>query len=206
MLTSNLSWWSHISHLLQKMAPKVTLLKTMAYRLHLPRLVVCRCYLAMVRPVLEYASAVWVNCCKQDALTLEKLQLRVARAARHGCADLSDTETLAQLTWPTLAWRRRLHCLLLFWKLVNHQGPPQLESLLPPAAGDRAPQYGFRKRQNIAFPFCATKRHARSFLPAAIALWNDLPAHIQSLSTAQSFRHALSSQFCHDRFCFGLVW
>ena len=101
MLTSNLSWSSHISHLLQKVAPKVTLLKTMAYRLHLPRLVVCRCYLAMIRPVLEYASAVLVNCCKQDALTLEKL--RVALAARHGCADLSNTETLAQLNWPTLA-------------------------------------------------------------------------------------------------------
>ena len=147
----------------------------------------------------------WVNCCEQDALALEKLQLRVARAARHGCADLSDTVTLAQLNWSTLAWRRRLHCLLLFWKLVNYQGPPQLESLLPPTAGDRAPLYGFRKRQNIAFRFCATKRHAKSFSPAAIVLWSNLPAHIQSLSTVQWFRHSLYSYFCHDSFCFGLV-
>ena len=58
----------------------------------------------MVRLVLEYASAVWVNCCKQDALTLEKLQLRIARAARYGCADLSNTENTgaAELASPGL--------------------------------------------------------------------------------------------------------
>ena len=46
----------------------------------------------MVRPVLEYASAVWVNCRKQDSLMLEKVQLQVAHAARHGCKALSKME------------------------------------------------------------------------------------------------------------------
>ena len=124
----------------------------------------------MVRPVLEYASPVWVGCCKQDALMLEKIQLRVARAAQHGCASLSD------MNWPTLAWRRRLQCLLLFWKLLNHQGPPQLEDLLLSAASDHAPQYAFKKGQNLAFSRCTIRAHNKSFLPAAVALWNDLPA------------------------------
>lgn len=205
VLTSNLSWSSHIDHLLQKVAPKVSLLKWMAYRLHLPRLVIDRCYIQMVRPILEYASAVWVNCRKQDSLMLEKVQLQVAHAARHGCKALSKMETLAQLGWPTLAWRRRLHCLLLLWKLKNHLGPPQLERMLPATAEQRAPQYALRKSQNLAFPVCSTLSHNKSFLPAAVALFNNLPASIQSSSSLHSFHHAVSYHFYHDRFSFGLA-
>ena len=111
-------------------------------------------------------------------------------------------ETLRHLNWPTLAWRRRLQCPLLFWKLLNHQDLPQLEDLLPPAASDRAPQYAFRKGRNLAFPRCTTQAHNKSFLQAAVALWNDLPAFIQSCTSLHSFRCALSRHFCHDRFFF----
>ena len=101
VITAKLLRSTHIDRLLHKVAPKVSLLKWMAFHLHLPQHVISRCYLSMVRPVVEYASPVWVGCCKQDALMLEKIQLRVARAAWHGCASLSDMETLRHLNWPT---------------------------------------------------------------------------------------------------------
>ena len=204
VLTTKLSWSSHIEYLLRKVAPKVLLLKRMAFHLHLPQSVISRCYLSMVRPVLEYASPVWINCSKKDSRTLEKLQLQAARAARHGCAPLRDCDLLEQLNWPTLAWRRRQQCLLLLWRLMHHQGPPKLEALIPPTADART-HYALRKSQTIAFPHCTTHAHNSSFLPATIALWNDLPASIQSSKSLHSFRSALSHHFRNNRFTFGLV-
>ena len=58
VITAKLLWSTHIDRLLHKVALKVSLMKWMAFHLHLPRHVISRCYLSMVRPVLEYASPV----------------------------------------------------------------------------------------------------------------------------------------------------
>ena len=147
----------------------------MAYRLHLPCKVKSRCYLLLVWPVLGYTSPVWVNCGQRDPRTLEKLQLQAARAARHGFAPLAYSDPLQRLNWPMLAWRRRLFCLLLFWMLMHHHGPPELVDMLPLAAGARA-DYDFRKRQNMEVPCTSTQPHSKSFLPSTVVLWNDLPS------------------------------
>ena len=203
-LSSRLTWSAHIESLVSKTASRITLIKWMAYRLRLPCAVISRCYLSLVRPMLEYASPVWKNCRKRDARALEKVQLQAAPAAWHGFPRLTDTDTLKQLNWPTLAWRRRLCCLLLFWKLRNHCGPPQLENMLPPVLGART-DHGLRKRLNFEVPLTRTQAHSQTFLPSTVVLWNDLPSDIQSCSSLGCFRSALCRHYSHDRFSFGLV-
>ena len=204
VLTKQLSWSAHVQYLVRKVASKVVLLKRMAYNLHLPSYAVERCYLSMVRPILEYASPVWNSCSKSDGLRLEKLQLSVARAAlgirRH---DLSDSAVLSRIGWPTLAWRRRHQILFLFWKLRNGEGPPVLAAMVPKSINDRV-NYGFRKAASLQMPFCATEQHLNSFLPSATILWNSLPADLQSHMSSSIFRQSLINHFASDRFSFGL--
>ena len=136
----------------------------------------------MVRPSLEYAGAVWNSCRKMDVLTLEKTQVKIARIVLHlegQRARLSDSAVLEKLEWPTLAWRRRLASLCLFWQLKNGLGPPRLTGRLPAPASERGP-HSLRKPANFAVPRCASQLHYKSFLPGSIVLWNSLPVSVQS--------------------------
>ena len=97
-VSSKLSWSGHIQRLVEQATPKVALLKCMAYRLHLLAHILMRFYLVLLRPSPEYGSVVWNDCCKEDALQLEKLQIRVGRVVL-GCAGLyiRNSEVLQHL-------------------------------------------------------------------------------------------------------------
>ena len=112
-------------------------------------------------------------------------------------------QLVRQVNWPTLAWRRRLHCMRYFWRLYYGQGPPQLLCKMPAPATARS-GYNLRKPNQVAFPSCGSSRHLNSFLPFAAAVWNDLSADIQSNSTLSSFSSSLHKFFDKDRFSFGL--
>ena len=199
LLSDRLSWADHVKFLLSKVQPKVALLRWMTCRLRLPAFVIERCYLTLVRPILEYAGPAWNGCRVVDTTTLEKLQLRIARSVlRQRGAGLSNSAVLQCVRWPTLAWRRRLQSLCLFWKLQNNLGPPSLSAAVPASASQRASRYSLRKPANLAFPSCSSRQHLKSFIPFCVALWNDLPAPIQSSPSLSSFRCSVIDHFTGD--------
>ena len=101
----NLSWSVHISTLVKFVAaPKVIVLKRLAYRPQLSPAVLSLPYKTLLRSRLDYASVVWDNCFTEDVRTLEKTQLSLAHAVMPDC---KKQELLANLDRPTLAWRRR---------------------------------------------------------------------------------------------------
>ena len=202
-LTDRLSWSAHIAHLVQRVNFQVYTLKRLSFRVGSAQ-VVKRLYLGLVRPVLEYASPVWDGCSKADAMTLERVQLSVARAILR-CSRLStsNSNVLREIDWPTLAWRRRRFKLLLLWQLLHSGGPPSLRDHIPPMAAVRS-SYSLRNQCSIAFPLCSTSRYLRSFLPSSISLWNLLPPSVSSCSSSYSFLRAVDAHFSYDRFSFGL--
>ena len=119
-----------MDRLLKKVAGPVALCKRLIYRHRLPSSAIRKFYLAFIRPRLEYCSAVWsgasTNICRQ----LERIQLQVARALTYG-QHLRGAQLLEKTNLPTLAWRRRVHRLVLLWKLFNCLGPPQRMCRLP---------------------------------------------------------------------------
>ena len=68
MVTDRLSWANHLQLLVTKAQPKVALLRWMTYRLRLPGFVIARCYLLLVRLVLEYAASAWNGCRVEDSV------------------------------------------------------------------------------------------------------------------------------------------
>ena len=72
-------------------------------------------YLALVRPIMEYASPVWDPYYNSDIYKLEKVQRRAARWALSDYSrESSVTSLLSSLKWPTLQQRRLLSRLITF--------------------------------------------------------------------------------------------
>ena len=74
-----LSWSEHIRSLLQRLGHRQFILKCLAYRCLSARFV-GRLYTGLIRPALEYGSAVFDSCMKAEAVALERVQLAIGRA------------------------------------------------------------------------------------------------------------------------------
>ena len=200
-LSSDLRWTSHIAATLRKVSSSVVLCKQLAYRHHLPSLVIKRFYVSFVRPKLEYCSAVWCGASPTALKRLERVQIQLARAITRV---YPPSQALSKAGLPTLAWRRREHCLTLMWKIVHSLGPPRLQELLPAAASSRSTRC-LRSAHALEFPLSTSARHLSSFFCVTIPTWNSLPSHVVTAPSHTVIRHRLRQHFAADKFTFGLV-
>ncbi|MEW8548727.1 MAG: reverse transcriptase family protein, partial [Candidatus Thiodiazotropha sp.] len=117
-ISNNLSWNTHVDRVaananrslgfvkrnLKTKSPKI---REMAYQ-------------TLVRPQLEYASAIWDPHTKEKTHKIEMVQRRAARWTMSDYArTTSVTSLLQQLGWQTLEERRNVARLCLFYKIVN---------------------------------------------------------------------------------------
>ena len=150
---------------------------------------------------MEYCSAVWCDASKACLKRLERFQFQLARAISRV---YPPTAALTAADLLTLAWCRRDHCLVMLWKLIHSQGPPQLKELLPPTAKAQASCL-LRSTHSIEFPLCSSHRQLSAFFFVTIPIWNSLPSHVVSSSSVASFLISLRRYFANDKFSFGLV-
>ena len=202
-LSCSLLWSEHVLRSIQRVHFKVFTLKRLARRPGSCNLVK-RLYLSLVRPALEYAAPVWDSCSRHDSLSLERVQLAVARAIlRASRRSHHNVDVLSKIGWPSLAWRRRRYKLLLLWDLLHGGGPPSLRDQVPSSVSVRS-HYSFRNPLSLSFPTCRTSHRLKSFLPSTIVLFNSLPSSVVSCSSKSAFARALDRHFSSDKFSFGL--
>ena len=200
-ITSDLRWNDHVATVLKKVAPALHLSLTLAYRHQLPPAVIRKFYVAFIRPRMEYCNAVWCGASARSLKSLEKAQLKVARAIVHSQRGQPGPEVLSECNLPTPAWRRRVHCLCLLYILYKGQGPPSLSELLPATVQART-EIVLRSSHSFRFPFASSSRHLSSFLCFSIRLWNTLPASAISQTETESqcfFLQVFSSLFLQSR-------
>ena len=98
--------------------------------------------------------------------------------------------------WDTLACRRKIHKLTLFYKMVHGIAPKYLQDLL---LSSIPPQHSYTLRNDDDFKFIPpqvkTTSYMNSFLPSTIRLWNDLPLYIRNIPSISSFKNALKKLY-----------
>jgi len=168
----NLKWYHHIDQLISKSNRTLYVTRKVLHRA--PTNVKTVAYFALIRPLLEYASAVWDPKDRGLVSTLEMVQRKAARFCtnRYGMTD-SVTDMLSTLKWDSLELRRKANRLSLFSRVYS--GGNGLEDL---TARTRPPNYVSARNDHqhkVAEIRCSKNVGSSSFLPRSIKEWNGLP-------------------------------
>ena len=143
-------------------------------------------YISLVRPHLEYASAVWDPHYGTHVDLLNRVQNRAARFCMgdYRCTS-SVSHMVNQLGWPLLSSRRKTNRLLELYKAINGLSPVPCDLL----QRHNAPYRTRSTVGGISFvqPFCKTNSFKYSFFPRTVADWNMLPHNITTLPTLDQF-------------------
>ena len=131
-LTSKLNWKEHYDKTSNKANRSLGLVKR-TLKPCTPE-VKERAYKALIRPLLEYASAAWNPHTNRDTETTDKVQRRAARFVAHNYKRSTNSEDLVnQLGWDSLESRRSLAQVTLFYKIKNNLIDLEFPSSIQPA-------------------------------------------------------------------------
>ena len=142
----------------------------------------------LVRPQLEYASAVWDPHTKVRNSQIEQVQQRAARwTVSNYDWQASATQIVQDLGWRTLKQRRADACLCLFYKVVHGLVAVPLPDYI---------QYSNRISRHchsMTFRQVSTSLdyYKYSFFPLATVQWNALPQSIACLQSHEAFKTAV---------------
>jgi hypothetical protein len=167
--SDDLKWGPHINNICNKANPTIGFLKR---NLNIAnKSVKERAYQSLVRPSLEYSSAVWDPHQQQDKQRLERIQRRAVRYVTnryHNTSSVSDM--LDQLEWPSLESRRTNSRLTMMYKMTKNLANVDTSDKLIPL------QRPSRNCNTLAFsiPSCRTSIRKESFYPRTTKDWNAL--------------------------------
>ena len=147
-------------------------------------------YNSLVRPHVEYASAVWSPHEVKPIHQLEMVQCRAARWTLNRHHNTSSVKgMLEDLQWRTLEQRRTDCRLVLLFQIIHGlvQIPPT--SYLQPSLNTTS-----RKNNNYMYQQCSTRTNylKYSFFPYTTVVWNNLPYQLVNSPSVLSFKAQVS--------------
>lgn len=197
IVTSNLSWGSHIQHIRNKANRSLGLIRSVLFNADAK--VKEAAVNTIVRPNLEYASCVWDPSTTHLTHLLEQVQ---RRGARFVCGipynsrnDVSLTHLLKNMKWPTLALRRKRRRLILFHQMMQNNS-----SCLYPIYSKLNPsdkRYSLRKETELRVnpPTMRTNTKRDSFVVKTIKDWNSLTLETKRKGPEDFKKHLLLDNY-----------
>ena len=185
LLSSDLSWSSHVHKICSKARQLLGLIYRRFYR-HSNEQTLRQLYISLVLPHLEYASSVWSPHLQKDIALLEKTQHFAVKLCTKQW-DSNYYELLDKLQLPTLTHRRLHNDLCLLYKIIHGlmYFPPNVITPSTRVTHTTHPLLLFQ-------PFAHTDAYRHAFVPRSISVWNSLPNCLVSLSSFTTFKRSLS--------------
>ena len=152
---------------------------------------------SIVRPVLEYGNCVWgpMFCGDQDQI--ERVLHRATRLDP-SLRELPYEQRLHQLNLPSMFYRRQRGDMIMVFQILTGRLPildGQLFTRADRQQGTRGHHLKLRK------PPVHSLIRQHSFAIRVINEWNNLPEHVVSAPTVNTFKNRLDKHWVHKQFC-----
>ena len=194
---TKLSFISHINEKIKRSMQGIGILKYLSKYLPLNSLI--QIYKLFIRPHFDYADVIYhtpsVTNLFNNSISLnnlmervEKIQYRAALIITGTWQGSSRNKLYEELGWESLHDRRRLRCLIQFYKIHNNMTPANLKNQLPPL---RRILYGNRNTNIYHNIFCNKTKYMNSFFPNTIKAWNNIDDEYRSSSSLDMFKNRL---------------
>ena len=167
---TSLKFRQHIGNMIAKANSRVGLVKRAFSKLNPNSFK--SLYKSLIRPTLEYCSAVWYPLYKGDEQEIEKVQRRATKLVPHLSA-LSYPERLRELNLTTLHYRRKHTDMIQVYRIVHNIDKIDFDVFF---TKNDNPTRGHKYK--LDKPRANTKIRANSFSHRVINNWNALPERI----------------------------
>ena len=190
-LQQNMKWTTHINNTTTKAQKTLNMLKRNLKQTSTS--IKSLAYKTIVRPQLEYASAIWDPNTKDEINKIDKIQKRAARWVFQDYSSYTSVSLLqAKLKWTTLAERRLNSRLVIFYKTVHNliaiPIPPYIQIPTRTTRHNQTTTEAPKYRQLTT----NTNQYKYSFFPRTITDWNSLPPSLCATSSVQAFKDGLA--------------
>ena len=197
-INEHIQWNTHINTLVGQAHSKLAFLERNLRSC--PQLLKDTAYKTLVRPGIEYASAVWDPSDRTNIKRLDTVQRHAARFVhakpqkRHanhmpdvGFDYVSVSALIQESGWPTLESRRRHSRCILMHKILS--GTVEVSPHLIPKPVEGRTRAGAQKK--LPHVSSNTELHRVSFIPRTTRDWNALPIAARLATTVDEFKAAI---------------
>lgn len=187
-ISQNLNWSFHVSKIVNNANRALGYLRR---NLHLaPPSVKLLAYKTLIRPKLEYASAIWDPFQINLSKSIELIQNRAVRFIYSDYSYHTSVTTLKRIAdLPNLDLRRKVSRLSLYHKMYH-----TFHYNCPIQSAHRTSARTSHHKAVYPPPACTTAHH-HSFFAQAARDWNDLPPSVIHHSNTDRFKNAIESLF-----------
>ena len=185
-IDSKLHWKKHYLNITKKASSTLAFIKRNLNKC--PKSIREKCYTTLVRPSIEYTSAVWDPHHQTDIDGLEKIQKSAARFVTNNyCMEPGNTlKNYKSLGWDTLEERRLQKKLSIFQKARLNLIDIPTDHLTFNARQTRL-GWSYHRVHSVV------DSHKYSFFPQATNLWNHLPSEVKRCEDINIFIKQIKS-------------
>ena len=184
-IDENLSWNTHIDKLIKKVASGIGGLKRI--RTLVPAATLKTLFNSLIQPHFDYCCIVWDHCNRTQAINLQKLQNRAARALTFSSYDADANPLIQTLGWKKLESQRIFQKAVMVHKSLNGLAPEYMRTMF--TGRDEISSKPLRDTEGkLAIPKPRTNYLKNSFSYSGAVLWNSLPTELRQASTLDHFK------------------
>lgn len=148
-------------------------------------------FIALIRPIIEYANVVWCPFNKYNIIKLEKVQQQFTKRI-NGMYKLSYPDRLIKLKLPSLEYRRLRGDLIETYKIINNiYDPLTTVSLLTLDSNTRTRTNGYKLKKTRS----KRKPYGDFFTNRIVNKWNRLPKQIVQADSLNTFKNKLDAHY-----------